>query len=56
MAVLYCKLPVEIREEVGTFCDDGSSIDGNHICWKARDNSVLLYKPARGKCRETGDM
>ena len=55
MAVLYCKLHGEIREDAEIFSDETSSIDENRICWKARDCSVILYKPASRRRRETGD-
>ena len=55
MWVLYCKLPGKIREGAGMFSDETSSMDSNRICWKTRDYSVLLYKPARATCGE-GDV
>ena len=56
MAVLYCKLPGEIREGARTFSDKTSRIAKNRICWKAQNCSVLLYKPARVRWKETGEM
>ena len=34
MGVFYCKLSDEIREDAGTFRDEGSGIDENRICGK----------------------
>ena len=51
-----CKLPGEIREGAETFSDETSSLDYNRICWNPQDCSMIQYKPARGRCREMGDM